>query len=109
MARSTGHLADHHDLLGVLLAEVGALGADEPEQDGDDRGDAFEMARARRPLERSRDRPHDDGRVEAGRIDLVGVGREDDVDALGLADRDVVCLVARVAREVVWARRTGAG
>ena len=54
-----GHLADDHDLLGVLLAEVGPLGADQPEQDRDDRGDAVEVTRTRRTLQRFRDAPTD--------------------------------------------------
>ena len=95
-----GHLADDHDLLGVLLPEVGALRADQREQDRDDRRDAVEMAGPRRALERAGDRPDRDGRVEARRIDLVDARREDEVDALGLADREVAGLVARVVREV---------
>ena len=95
------HPADDHHLLGVLLAEVGVLGADQVEQDRDDGRHAVEMARPRGALERPRDRPDADDRVEAGRIDLRRVGREDDVDALRLADREVARLVARVLREVV--------
>ena len=48
------HLADDHHLLGVLLAEVGVLGADEVEQDRDDRRDAVEVARPGGALERPR-------------------------------------------------------
>ena len=50
------HLADDHHLLGVLLAEVGVLGADQVEQDRDDRRDAVEVARPGRALERPRHR-----------------------------------------------------
>ena len=46
---------DDHDLLGVLLAEVGPLGADEREEDGHHRGDALEVARARGTLQRPGD------------------------------------------------------
>ena len=95
------HLADDHDLLGVLLAEVGVLGADQVEQDRDDRRDAVEMARPGGALERLGDGPDRDDRVEAGRVDLRRVGREDDVDALRLADGEVARLVARVLRVVV--------
>ena len=72
------------------------LGADEVEQDGDDRRDAVEVAGPRGALERPRDRADRDDRVEARRIDLLDRRREDDVDALGLADREVARLVARV-------------
>ena len=50
------HPADDHDLLGVLLAEVGVLGADEPEQDRDDRRHAVEVPGPRGALERPGDR-----------------------------------------------------
>ena len=50
-----GHLPDHHHLLGVLLAEVGALGADQVEQDRDDRRDAVEVAGPGGALERPGD------------------------------------------------------
>ena len=65
-----GHLADDHDLLGVLLAEVGVLRPDQVEQDRDDRRHAIEMARSRRAFERTRDRADRDDGVEARRIDL---------------------------------------
>ena len=51
-------------------------------------------------LERLGDRPDRDRRVEARRIDLLDRRRADEVDALGLADREVARLVARVLREV---------
>ena len=38
-----GHAADHDRLLGVLLAEVGDVGADDVEELGDDGGDAAEV------------------------------------------------------------------
>ena len=95
------HPPDDHDLLRVLLPEVGVLGADQVEQDGDDGRDAVEMTRPGGALERARDRPDADDRVEAGRIDLRRVGGEDDVDTLRLADREVARLVARVLHEVV--------
>ena len=41
-----GHAPDDEQLLGVLLAEVRAIGADQVEQDRDDRSDTVEMARA---------------------------------------------------------------
>ena len=71
MRQVARHLADDHHLLGVLLAEVGVLGADQVEQDGDDRGDAIEVARPRGALERPGDRADRHGRVEARRVDLL--------------------------------------
>ncbi len=100
MRQVARHLADDHDLLGVLLAEVGALGADEVEQDRDDGRDAIEVTRPRGALERPRDRPDRDDRVEARRVDLLDRRGEDEVDALRLADGEVARLVARVLREV---------
>ncbi len=92
-----GHLADDHHLLGVLLPEVGMVGADQAEQDRDDRGDAVEVAGTRRSLERLGDRADRHDRVEARRVDLGGRRGEDQVDALGLTDREVARLVPRVA------------
>ena len=100
IARSRAMLPDHEQLLGVLLAEVRPLGADEVEQDRDDRRDAVEVARPGRALERLGDGADVDGRVEARRVDLVDVGREDEVGALLGADLDVARLVARVPLEV---------
>ena len=94
------HLADHEELLRVLLAEVRAIGADEVEQDRDDRRDALEMARPGRALERLADRADADDRVEARRVDLVDRRREHDVGALLRGDLDVAVLVARVLLEV---------
>ena len=79
------------------------FGAHQPEQDGDHRGHAFEMPRACRAFERLRHGAYDYGRVEARGVDLGRVGRKDDVDALGLADPDVMCFVTRVPREVIRA------
>ena len=65
-----GHPADDHHLLGVLLAEVRVLGADEVEQDRDDGRDAIEVAGSGRALERLGDRADRHDRVEARRVDL---------------------------------------
>ena len=91
------HLADDHDLLRVLLAEVGVLRADDAEQDGHHGRDAVEVAGPGGALERPGERPDVDDGVEAGRVDLLDRRRPDEVDALGLADREVARLVARVA------------
>ena len=52
-----GHLADDHHLLGVLLAEVRVLRADQVEQDRDDGRDAVEVAGPGGALERPRRPP----------------------------------------------------
>ena len=95
------HPADDHDLLGVLLAEVGPLGADErrtgsPRRSRRRRSDPA----GRRPRAARRSRPTVDDRVEARDVDLLDRRRADEVDALRLADREVARLVARVLREV---------
>ena len=59
------HPPDDPDLLVVLEPEVGALGADQREQDRDDRRDAVEVPGPRGALERPGDRADRDGGVEA--------------------------------------------
>ena len=95
------HAPDDHDLLGVLLAEVRVLGADQVEQDRDDGRDPIEMSRPGGSFQRPRHRPDRDDRVEAGRVDLGRVRGEDDVHALRLADREIARLGARIARVVL--------
>ena len=53
-AQVAGHPLDHPELLAVLLAEVGAVGSHDPEQDRDDGRDAGEVSRPRRALQRER-------------------------------------------------------
>src|ERR671921_2799603 len=95
-----GHLPDHHHLLRVLLAEVGAVRSDEPEEDRHDGRDAVEVTWAGGALERLRQRTDGDGRIEARWIDLLDARSEHEIDALLGADRQVTRLVARVALEV---------
>ena len=100
-ARSRRHPADDLDLLGVLLAEVGALGADQPEQDRDDRRHPVEVTGSGGALERlgrSR-RPRPWCRIPGRRPPRRAVPRRGR-PLLG-ADRDVALLVPRVAPEVV--------
>ena len=67
------HAPDHRRLLGVLLAEVGDVGADRVEELGDDGGDAAEVARAapargrRRGPRSARRRPRPWSRSPPGR------------------------------------------
>ena len=94
------HLANDQQLLGVLLPEVRPLGADEREQDRHDRGDTVEVARPGGTFEGPGHVADMDGRVEARRVDLLDRRREDEVDALLGADRQVARLAARVLLEV---------
>ena len=89
------------DLLGVLLAEVGAVGLDHVEQLRDDGADAGEVARAAvRALEDLAEALDDHLRARAGAVDLVLLGCEQDVGAVPLGDVAVAALVARVGLEV---------
>ena len=72
---------DHGDLLRVLLPEVGALRADDVEELQANRRDAAEVAGAVVALEPARDPLHVDPGLEAGRVDLLRRGREEDVGA----------------------------
>src|SRR2546422_9321235 len=95
------HLADDEQLLGILLAEVGALGSDEVEENGDNGRHAFEMAGPSGTLERVSERSDGDGRVEPGRIHLVDQRRKDDVRPFGATDLEVPFFVTWIDREVV--------
>ena len=99
-ARYECHPSQDHHLLGVLLAEVRMLRADEPEQDGDHGRHAIEMARPSGTLQGPRDGAHGDEGVEPRVIDLLDGRRPDEVDAFLGTDRHVACLAARVTREV---------
>src|SRR5262249_3003712 len=93
-------LHDERGLLRVLLAEVGAVGADDVEKLQADRGDAAEVAGPEGALEPVAE-PFDvdPGRIPLG-VQLLGGGREQDVDALAPGYDSVVRLVARVGGEV---------
>ena len=96
------HAADHRRLLGVLLAEVGDVGADDVEELGDDRGDAAEVPGAAPrgvAVEHLGERAGDlDRGGEALRVDLLDGRRVDEVDA-GLGGQ----------LEVALPRRAGSG
>ena len=99
------HPLDHRRLLGVLLAEVGDVGADDVEELGDDRGDAAEVAGAAALGVAVEDRGEVAGDLDRGGgavgVDLGDVGGEDEVDARLAGQAQVALLVARVAVEVL--------
>ena len=111
MQRSATIRRTSDQLLVVLLAEHGDVGADQAEQLGDHGEHAAEVAG--RGLAPSSTAPSGPGstrdlRVAAG-VDLLDRRREDDVDALLGADLEVGVEGARVAVEVLARRRTAAG
>ena len=87
----------HGHLLRVLLAEEGDVGGHDREELRADRRDSSEVPRPRRTLEDRSERSDLDPRVEAGRIELVGGRREEDVDTVCLGDARIGGFVARVA------------
>ena len=106
-----GHQArDDGHLLGVLAAEDGPVGPHGEQELGDDGGDAAEVLGPRRALEARRS-----GRStviavpKPSRVDLVGAGGEDEVDAGAAGQLQVAGLVARVRREVLGRARTASG
>ena len=87
MSRSRDELADDERLLGVLLAEVGDVGADHVQQLGHDGGDAVEVPGAAvRALQRLGERRGRATVVEKpGGIDLLGRRGEEQVGAASAA------------------------
>ena len=92
---------DDERLLRVLLPEERVVGLHHVEQLRHDGGDASEvLGAAHRSLERCRQARDLHRRGEARRIDLLGVRREEEVDAGAPRELGVARLVARIAREV---------
>src|SRR4051794_8856690 len=91
-------LADHECLLRILLAEVRTRGADDVEELQADGGDRPEVARTCAAFG-ARAFDVDPG-SEPGWVDLPGVRREEDVDALSPRDLGVAFLVAWIGSEV---------
>ena len=81
------HLADDHDLLRVLLAEIRPFRADQIEQDRHHGRHAIEVAGPRRALQRQRRRRRPTPSSRTPAVDLLDLGREHEVDPLGLAHR----------------------
>ena len=99
-AQVAGHPLDHPELLAVLLAEVGAVGPNDPEQHRDDGRDAGEVPRSRGALQRERQPLDGHRRVEPGRVDVVDRGEPDEVRAGIRAQPQVGGLAAGVPRKV---------
>ena len=101
-AQVRAHPPDEGQLLVVLLAEHRHVGPHQPEQLGHHREHAGEVAGPRGALEDRGQRAGVDGDLRrTARVDLVDRRREEDVDALGLAERQVLVERARVAVEVL--------
>ncbi len=103
------HALDDGHLLGVLLAEVGAVGADDREELEADGRHRPEVARPGRSLHALRHVLDLDPRLEPLRIHLLGGGGEDEVGADIRRERDVSVEVARVRVAGPRPRRTGSG
>ena len=88
------------ELLRVLLSEVRELRPDDVEELQADGRDAAEVAGPVRALEASRQLLDLDPGLEAGRVDLVRLRREEDVDSRVGRDRRVALLVAGIRVEV---------
>src|SRR3990172_6025737 len=91
----THHPADHRELLGVLLTEVGGAATDRMEQLRDGGGHTAEVAGARGALEALAQRsPIDYDLGLSGRIHLLGARGEQDVDAPTFGHREIGLLVS---------------
>ena len=100
-------LLDDRGLLGVLLAEVGAIRPDDVEELQADRGHAAEMPRPELAFQLAAELSDVDPGSVAVRVHLLGRGREEDVDAGLLGELRIALLVARIAVEVLAGRELG--
>jgi hypothetical protein len=95
-----GERAHDGELLGVLLAEDGDVGAHEAEERGDHRRHALEVAGPAVALEAGRRALDPHSRRGAGRVDGGDLGQEDEIAAGRGEARRIALLVARIALEV---------
>ena len=93
-------LPDDQRLLSVFLAEGGDVRPDDLEELGDDGRHPAEVPGAARPLEAVGEPRHLDERARPLRVDLLGLGGEDDVHPFLREHLDVAGEVARVACQV---------
>jgi hypothetical protein len=101
MSRSRAIARHHLQLLPVLLAEGGDIGAGLQEQLGADGRDAAEMAGSRIAFPAGGGAGHLDHRGGARRVHGLDRRHPDQVAAGGAQLRQVAILVARIAREVL--------
>ncbi len=101
MSRSRDHPLDDGGLLPVLLSEHGQVRPDDLEELGDDGADAVEVPRAERSAELLAQALHVHDRGVALRVDVGGLGHEDDVGAGLFQQGDVAFEVSRVSVEVL--------
>ncbi len=98
---ATDHLADHGDLLEILLSEVGSLGPDDVEQPADDLGHSVEMTRAVGSLHRFVRRTQIEHTGVLLRIDVFDRRHQDIVYPGFLEQRQVGFLGAGIILQVV--------
>ena len=95
------HLADDLELLVILLAEIGAVGADDVEQLGHDGGDAGKMAGSHFALELPAERDDVDRGLDPARIHVLDAGSEEDIDLALLQHGAVAGEVTRIFGEIL--------
>ena len=103
----SGHASDYDELLGVLLAEVGAVGLDDVEELGDDGGHADEMAGPRDPFVEVGDGAGVDLSFGAGAVHFLGGGGENEGNARFFKHAEVTVKVTGVGGEVLVGAELG--
>src|SRR5207237_695002 len=98
---------DDRRLLGILLAEVSALGVDEVEELQANGGDGAEVTGAVHTFEDGAEVLDLDPGLEAWRVDLFGGRDEENVDAFLLGKPGVALLVAGIAVEILAGAELG--
>ena len=102
-----GHATDDDELLGVLLAEIGAIGLDDVKELGDDGGDADEVAGSRGPFVEVGDGAGIDSCVRTGVVHLLGGGSEDEADTGLFEHTQVTVEISGVGGEVLVGAELG--
>ena len=95
-----GHASDDDQLLGILLAEVSAVGLDDVKELGHDGGDTYEVAGSRGAFVEVRDRARIDFGVGVGTVHFVGRGGEYKADTRLFKHAEVTVEVSGVGGEV---------
>ena len=102
-----GHASDDNQLLGVLLAEIGAVGLDDVEELGNNGGDADEVAGPRGAFVEIGDGAGVDPGVGAGAVHLLRGWGEDEADAGLVEHLEVTVEVTGVGCEVLVGAELG--